>query len=132
MKVWLDQLFTPYVHEAYRVVREQHGQLVGSTNNGPDAAHWHAAHTPLRSQMTTNYLGQFNMNLQQYNRRVEWKLDDTVIENDVVLWDVKLVVDGDHWGNGRGNTKKAAKNEASKHGLWLMAWEGRTLTISEG
>ncbi|KAI0307051.1 ribonuclease III domain-containing protein [Multifurca ochricompacta] len=25
VKVWLDQLFTPYVREAYRIVREQHG-----------------------------------------------------------------------------------------------------------
>jgi len=110
VKVWLNQLFTPYVHEAYRIVREQHGML----------------------QVPTYYLDQFNMNLEQCTRRVEWKFDDTVIENNVPLWDVKLVVDNDRWGNGRGSTKKAAQNEAAKHGLWLMAWEGCTLTISEG
>jgi len=116
VKVWLDQLFTPYVHEAYRIVREQHGQPAGF-NNVPDARE---VPTPPRPQVSTNYLGQFNMNLQQGNRRVEWKFDDTVIENNVPLWTVKLVVDGDRWGYGRGSTKRAAKNEAAKQGLKRM------------
>jgi len=121
VKVWLDQLFTPYVHEAYRSVREQHGLHAGF-NNGPDAAR--AAHTPPKPQVSTSYLGQFNMCLQQYNRRVEWKFDDTVIENNVPLWTVKLVVDDDHWGYGRGSTKKAAQNEAAEQGLKRMRDEG--------
>ena len=104
------------MHEAYRIVREQHGQPVGF-NNGPDAAR--AVHTP-PTQVSTNHLGQFNMYLQQCNRRVEWKFDDTVIENNVPLWTVKLVVDGDRWGYGRGSTKKAAQNEAAKQGLKRM------------
>jgi len=128
VKVWLDQLFTPYVHDAYHIVRdayhivhdayhivrEQHGQFDGF-NNRPGAAR--AAHTP------TDYLGQLNKCLSQSNRRVEWKFDDTIIENNLPLWSVKLVVDGDHWGYGCGSTKKAARNEAAKQGLTCMGSE---------
>ena len=102
-------------------MREQHGLHAGF-NNGPDAAR--AAHTPPKPQVSTSYLAQFNMCLQQYNRRVEWKFDDTVIENNVPLWTVKLVVDDDHWGYGRGSTKKAAQNEAAEQGLKRMRDEG--------
>lgn len=33
------------------------------------------------------------------------------------VWHVKVVVDGKFYGRGRGNTKKAARNEAAKEGL---------------
>jgi len=128
VKVWLDQLFTPYVHEAYRMVREQHDSQPAGFNNGPGASR--AAHTPPRTpprspevpakSATVNPLSQFNACLQPYNKRIEWIFDDTIIENSVPLWTVKLVVDGDRWGYGRGNSKKAAKNEAAKQGLTRM------------
>lgn len=33
------------------------------------------------------------------------------------VWYVKVFVDGEFYGRGRGNTKKAARNEAAKEGL---------------
>ncbi|KAF9534627.1 ribonuclease III domain-containing protein [Crepidotus variabilis] len=33
------------------------------------------------------------------------------------VWYVKVLVDGEYFGRGRGNTKKAARNEAAKEGL---------------
>lgn len=33
------------------------------------------------------------------------------------VWYVKVTVDGEFYGRGRGNTKKAARNEAAKEGL---------------
>jgi ribonuclease-3 len=66
---------------------------------------------------TPNPLSQFNACLQPSNKRIEWIFDETVIENNVPLWTVKLFVDGDRWGYGRGSSKKVAKNEAAKQGL---------------
>ena len=36
------------------------------------------------------------------------------------MWYVKVMVDGEFYGRGRGNTKKAARNEAAKEGLEKM------------
>jgi ribonuclease-3 len=58
--------------------------------------------------------------MQQYNKRVEWKFDDTTFDNNTPLWAVKLFVNGERWGNGRGGSKAAAKNEAAKQGLRRM------------
>jgi len=33
------------------------------------------------------------------------------------VWYVKVLVDGELYGKGRGGTKKAARNEAAKEGL---------------
>lgn len=33
------------------------------------------------------------------------------------IWYVKVMVDGVYYGRGRGNTKRAARNEAAKEGL---------------
>jgi len=33
------------------------------------------------------------------------------------VWYVKVLVDGEFYGRGRGSTKKAARNEAAKEGL---------------
>lgn len=127
VKVWLDQLFTPYVHEAYRMVREQHDFEPIGVNNGPGAAR--AAHTPPRTppkspevptkSVTPNPLSQFNARLQPHNK-VKWIFDETTIENNARLWIVKLFVDGDCLGYGRGSSKKAAKNEAAREGLTRM------------
>ena len=131
VKVWLDQLFTPYVHEAYRIVREEHGTQRVGVNNGPGAAR--AAHTRPRppskvpkvptNSATVNHLSQFNTCLRPYNKRVEWKFDETVIENNIPLWVVKLFVDGDRWGRGSGSSKREARNEAAKQGLERMGRE---------
>jgi len=70
--VWLDQLFTPYVHEAYRIVREEQGlQPVGFTclPKSPEVP-THLA--------TLGHLGLFNLCLQQYNNWAEWVFDDTI------------------------------------------------------
>lgn len=36
------------------------------------------------------------------------------------IWTVRVEVDGEVYGRGRGNTKKAARNEAAKEGLVRM------------
>ena len=40
--------------------------------------------------------------------------------NATPVWYVKVMVDGEFHGRGRGNTKKAARNEAAKTGLKMM------------
>ena len=39
------------------------------------------------------------------------------------VWYAKAIVDGQFYGRGRGNTKKAAKNEAAKEGLVKLCVE---------
>jgi len=36
------------------------------------------------------------------------------------VWFVRVLVDGEFYGMGKGNTKKAARNEAAKEGLEKM------------
>lgn len=38
------------------------------------------------------------------------------------MWIAEAMVNGEVWGKGRGNTKKAAKNEAAKEGLARLGW----------
>lgn len=38
------------------------------------------------------------------------------------MWIAEAMVNGEVWGKGRGNTKKAAKNEAAKEGLTRLGW----------
>ena len=87
----------------------------------------------------------FNQLLHKEDRRVEWVYDDMIVgkglkgDNDgsaayrdmslpaaevtttgtktTPVWYVKVLVDGDVYGKGRGSTKKAARNEAAKEGL---------------
>jgi ribonuclease-3 len=134
VKVWLDKLFTPYVLEAYRIVRQQHGLLPVGSNNELDTA-IAAAPTPptpppesrrvLANASTQGHLGLFNQRLQQHNKSIEWVFDDTITESSKAtpFWAARAMVDGDCWGQGRGNTKKAAKNEAAKQGLKHMGFE---------
>lgn len=39
------------------------------------------------------------------------------------MWIAEAMVNGEVWGKGRGNTKKAAKNEAAKEGLARLGWK---------
>jgi ribonuclease III len=132
----LDKLFTPYVREAYRIVREQHGLSPVGSNNELDAAiagvGGHAPPTPppenrraFSNSATVGHLGLFNQRLQQHSKPIEWVFDDTVTEstNATPYWVAKAMVDGQCWGVGHGNNKKAAKNEAAKQGLRRMGYE---------
>jgi len=133
-KAWLDKLFTPYVKEAYRIVREQHGlppagvsnelQVVTGTGLKPPTP---PPELPRMGMATTTlgHLGLFNQRLQQQCLSIEWVFDDTVTESNraTPVWAAKALVDGACWGYGRGNTKKSAKNEAAKEGLRHMGFD---------
>jgi ribonuclease-3 len=135
VKIWLDKLFTPYVREAYRIVREQHGLSPAGSNNELDAAIAGAGHGPptpppetrraFTNSATVGHLGLFNQRLQQHSKPIEWVFDDTIPDstNATPFWVAKAVVDGECWGMGHGNNKKAAKNEAAKQGLRRMGYE---------
>lgn len=84
------------------------------------------------SLTTIGHLALFNQQLQKSDRQVEWIYshspdDDKQVEeparkgtNTTPVWFVKVLVDGQFYGRGRGNTKKAARNEAAKTGLQMM------------
>lgn len=133
-KGWLDKLFTPYVKEAYRIIREQHGlppagvsnELQAVTGTGPKPP-TPPPETPRMGMATTTlgHLGLFNQRLQQQSKSIEWVFDDTITESNraTPVWAARAVVDGACWGYGRGNTKKSAKNEAAKQGLRYMGFD---------
>ncbi|KAF8204606.1 ribonuclease III domain-containing protein [Pholiota molesta] len=103
----------------------------------------HAPHPEpgdLMNMPTIGHLALFNQHLQKANTKVEWiysdgdavrrdgDVDMDMTPGDVLLkgtkatpvWYVKVTVDGEFYGRGRGNTKKAARNEAAKEGLKKM------------
>ncbi|KAK7062186.1 Phosphoadenosine phosphosulfate reductase [Favolaschia claudopus] len=89
------------------------------------------------------HLALFNQRLQNGEARVEWLFSDlhpfgegpgaadvhgmgnngsasfvgVQGNKSTPVWSAQVLVDGEVYGRGRGNTKKAAKNEAAKHGL---------------
>ncbi|KAI0032950.1 ribonuclease III domain-containing protein [Vararia minispora EC-137] len=115
---WLSALFRPYVTEAYRVVRGQHG-LPELAPHLPPQQPSPPPSPPFPPQAMIGHLGLFNQRLQQSNRAVEWVFADSVGEGTKAtpVWVARAMVEGQEWGAGRGNTKKAAKNEAAKTGL---------------
>ncbi|KAJ7739926.1 ribonuclease III domain-containing protein [Mycena metata] len=139
---WLNPLFRPYAKAAYTVVRAQHGlPPVESPLASPTSSR--GVPSPLNGDTNIGHLALFNHHLQKSNQRVEWVYSDhhpfgdmdvdtkgaiaTPISADdnrfaqgnksTPVWSVQVLVDGRVFGRGRGNTKKAARNEAAKEGL---------------
>lgn len=138
-QAWLYELFRPFVELAYNIVRTQHGLPSACAPPSPPPAHTQfPARQPLGhadlnvTETTVGHLGLFNQHLQKANRQVEWIYSIRDPDSDdgeevdpemskgiktTPVWYVKVVVDGEHFGKGKGNTKKAARNEAAKEGL---------------
>jgi len=141
VRAWLDLLFKPYAKAAYQLVRKQHGlpalPTPTSSPRSSPTSHLDMANS-LEPMTTIGHLALFNQHLQKSERQVEWiysdrtglpeSCDGTEPGVDEVMrgmrttpvWFVKVVVDGEIYGTGRGNTKKAARNEAAKLGLEKM------------
>ncbi|KIK67591.1 hypothetical protein GYMLUDRAFT_36332 [Collybiopsis luxurians FD-317 M1] len=142
---WLIKLLRPYALAAYRLVRTQHGLPPDSTPRSPSLAD--SPRSPPRSPFgnvnsdmtmtTVGHLSLFNQHVQRSNRSVEWIYTPTMPELDpsaqgdeqlispgmlkgmkaTTIWFVKVIVDGECLGQGKGGTKKIARNEAAKRGL---------------
>jgi len=74
---------------------------------------------------TIGHLALFNQHLQKSDRQVEWIYSEGdgakgSAKTTTPVWCVKVIVNGEFFGDGRGNTKKAARNEAAKVGLEKM------------
>jgi len=138
VKRWLDPLFRPYAIAAYQLVRRQHGlpplPTPGSSPRLSPTGHPDMT-IALAPMTTVGHLALFNQHLQKSDRQVEWIYSNISGSDDSAdpgtddamrgtkttpVWFVKVLVDGDFYGKGRGNTKKAARNEAAKVGLEKM------------
>ncbi|KAG5648801.1 hypothetical protein DXG03_000150 [Asterophora parasitica] len=131
---WLDPLFTPYATAAYRLVRTQHGlPALPTPSSSPRLSSPPATPHALTPMTTIGHLALFNQHLQKGDRQVEWIYSDSPDHDDgkggvtevkgtktTPVWFVRVLVDGEFYGRGRGNTKKAARNEAAKLGLEKM------------
>ncbi|KIM34948.1 hypothetical protein M413DRAFT_449989 [Hebeloma cylindrosporum] len=120
-------------------------QLEGGNggNNAPAPAHTLVALPQpgdVLAPPTIGHLALFNQHLQREGKPVEWIYSDGSAQPEgngysdlglppgVILrgtkatpiWYVKVLVDGQYCGRGRGNTKKAARNEAAKEGLAFL------------
>ncbi|KAJ7192059.1 hypothetical protein B0H12DRAFT_747461 [Mycena haematopus] len=98
--------------------------------------------SPSSVDNSANYLALFNESVQKGNRHVEWVYSDhpsaasgldaggsgkTLAPQEssrraskakiTPVWSVDMRVDGEVFGRGKGNTKKAARNEAAKEAL---------------
>ncbi len=145
-QTWLHPLLRPYIAEAYRIVRVQHGlspdpdpyplitlAYAHSQNNSsapangaqssprPAAATW-SIPPPPRIPGNVGHLSLFNQHLQQQCKNIEWVYLDSAGEGTKTtpIWVVRAMVDGQCLGRGRGSTKKAARNEAAKEGLLAL------------
>jgi ribonuclease-3 len=150
VKQWLEPLFRPYAKAAYQAVREQHGlpplpTPASSPHPSPTSGHRQLPAPDLFAGVANiGHLALFNQETQKHNRVVEWIYSDgteLTLGNGYVpsnapvsvqkakgtkttpVWHVKVVVDGEVYGQGKGNTKKAAKNEAAKMGLMKLGIE---------
>ena len=128
VKEWLYVLFEPYIQEAYRVVRRQHGlppvesshmqptspsdDQNGQEPNSPPS-------TPLSFLATGGHLSLFNQFMQQQRKTIEWiySSDRGPGTKTTPIWRVQAMLNGLCIAEGRGSTKKAAQNEAAKAGL---------------
>jgi ribonuclease-3 len=133
---WLYPLFRPYAKSAYLIVRQQHGLPVLPTPaSSPRSSPTEESDAAEAMTTTTGHLALFNQHLQKYNRSVEWIYSDPLKVDDsdqnvspemtkgmktTPVWCVKVMVDGEDYGKGRGSNKKAARNEAAKVGLEKM------------
>ncbi|KDQ64198.1 hypothetical protein JAAARDRAFT_27824 [Jaapia argillacea MUCL 33604] len=129
VKGWLSRLFRPYITEAYRIVRIQHGLPPSPPATPPLGATSGYSPPPSPTSPTTGHLSLFNQYLAQQNRLIEWVytdghvppgLEGIVTAKTTPIWAVKAIVDGEPFGSGQGRTKKAARNEAAKEGLEKM------------
>ncbi|KAJ7639401.1 ribonuclease III domain-containing protein [Roridomyces roridus] len=144
VKAWLVPLFRPYAQTAYAIVRAQHGLPPVVSTDVPTISHDPTSPTSSvgsegsnnnnNNPGTAGHLALFNQHLQKGSQRVEWLYSDQHPTNGsgssdsptdafgagsktTPVWAVQVLVDGEEYGRGRGNTKKAARNEAAKQGL---------------
>ena len=135
VKTWLRPLFEPYARAAYQLVRTQHGlpalsspmaapfsDLIPNKRTLGQLLDAPADYIPITS--TIGHLALFNQHLQRQQRVVEWVYAGGPGEGKgtktTPVWTVRVLVDGELYGRGRGITKRGARNEAAKEGLEKM------------
>ncbi|EPQ58949.1 ribonuclease III [Gloeophyllum trabeum ATCC 11539] len=146
VKAWLYPLFRPYIHEAYRIVKEQHTATGRFTEPEPEPEPEQQAaeqepensedhdgdtppvNTPRDASSTTptpelgiasptvGHLSLFNQHVSRQGKVVEWVYDASG-SRATPIWTAKALVNGDCLGSGRGRTKQLAKDAAAREGL---------------
>lgn len=133
VKEWLYVLFDPYIREAYRVVRNQHGlppvegpPVSAHSPSSPCDQNGHKLHSwssppspPSTWSASSGHLSLFNQFMQQQRKTIEWiySSDRGPGTKTTPIWRVQAMLDGLCIAEGRGSTKKAAQNDAAKVGL---------------
>ncbi|KAJ7661311.1 hypothetical protein DFH06DRAFT_372853 [Mycena polygramma] len=136
VKPWLATIFHPYSSKAYNLLRDEHG----SSRQGSPALSSTPSSPPLPSTSPgspASPLALLNECAQKGNRHVEWAYANhpsAGIEagssggaqqsssresgkTKTTMWVAEVLVDGEVFGRGEGNTKKAARSEAAKQAL---------------
>lgn len=95
------------------------GQTSPTTSEQSSAAASEPAGARGSTKGFTGHLALFNQHLQQTRKSLEWRYESEngPGTNTTPRWVVRCYLDGDEIAEGRGNTKKAAQNDAAKEGL---------------
>jgi len=122
VKAWLKALLAPYISEAYRIMRIQHGLPAPPcvlTTLEPTTLAPVTSEVPPLMGSTVGHLALFNQYLQQKGLVVEWRYhaEDGEGSQTTPMWLVQAFLDDRCLAIGRGNKKKIARNEAAKKGL---------------
>ncbi|KAJ7068789.1 hypothetical protein C8F01DRAFT_1247277 [Mycena amicta] len=138
---WLHALFRPYARNAYNTIRAQHGQppLEASPSDssgfGEPSGHIVLFNQTLqklsRQNVEWRFLGgepalqAMPVSVAPEDAQMRAALDAYreahALGNKVTpVWSAQVTVDGELYGRGIGNTKRAAKNEAAKQGLRIL------------
>ena len=120
MRVWFRSLVMPWVEEAYKIMKVEHGVDDDALDpkflaNPPNLTS--SQRLPPGVLQPTGHLSLFNQTLSQRAKFVEWVFEDGAVQGRTPMWYVEALVDSRCVGKGKGGTKKAAKNEAAKHAL---------------
>ncbi|KAJ6506291.1 hypothetical protein C8R47DRAFT_967163 [Mycena vitilis] len=132
VKPWLRAVFLPHSIKVYDLLRDLHG----SSKQGSPAVNTTPSPPSLPSSTLpgspASPLALLNECVQKGNRRVDWAfvnheagssggaLQSPSRENSktkTAVWVAEVLVDGEVFGRGEGNTKKAARSEAAKQAL---------------
>ncbi len=119
---WLVEVMTPFVEDGYLKIREEYGI---STPPPTPLAHAHTHENPNNPQASGSaaggHLALFNQHCQQHGLPVKWQYCPVPEGNrSTPVWTVDAWMEGKFVGTGKGNTKKAARNEAAKQGLRFL------------
>ncbi|KAJ7983249.1 ribonuclease III [Mycena polygramma] len=131
VRLWLAALFRPYSSTAYNFLRDAH-ESAKQGSLAPNITPVFPCLPSTSPGSPASPLALLNECAQKGNRHVEWayvnhpsigfeagaqQSPSRETKGKTAVWVAEVLVDGEVFGRGEGNTKKAARSEAAKQAL---------------